>query len=295
MVYGSDSLVQLANKDRTLVDNDVVGYVYLLKLDRDLMLKAYYINVSALSTSIWRLTAQATLPGLSVTQPKRLYNSLKTEVPRRLIAAKFSDLFPLYANPKARAWWMRNLAPLDSKSSYLKNMLGGISRSCCIPMFIEHDAPLDAANVEFILQLHRLLGYPDDDNFYTRFATPVYLSKVVGTSLKAKASVLLTAPKHLRRRIALMNDATNSLTDCVRVAEATGCRVVVHASNFVEHDGGPLNLKHKLVKRAAKTTQNNAGSSSNLFIVTTESSSKRLSKIVTYYATLGSVVICSRS
>lgn len=293
MVYGSNEPVQLANKDRTIYERDVVSYVYPVKVDTELMLRAFYNNVATFSTSIWRLSSRSNVPWMPKDTAKALFGSVKTKVPRRLVATKFSVLFPLYnKSSKIQTWWQSNAPKVHKKGGgYLNSMIGGIGRSLCVSMFIEHDAPLAERDVEFILDFHRMLGYPDDENFYTRFATPVYLSNVVGKTLKDKAKVIATAPKHLRNRIALMNDEKHSLADCVRVAEAVGCRVALHVNNYVKHDGGSTSLKDKLVQRAVDTTRANKGSSGNLFVVLRGTTSKKLVKYIEHYAKIGSIVI----
>lgn len=297
MIYGSNELVQLASDDRKLVDYDLVDFIYPIKLDKDQMLRAYYHNLYAVSTSVWRLVSRGTVPWMKTPKPKPLFKDVKTAVPRRLLALAFSDILPLYNKPKAAIWWMKNLfrLPNGGGKKHLADMIGHPSRSCSVQLFIEYDTELDKTGVDFVLKLQAELGYPNDPNVWNAFSTPVYLSNVVGSSLKAKATTLMSAPKHLRRRFSIMNDEDYSLADCVKLAQVVGCRVALHATNFVKYNKGPMNLKHKLVEQAKNTCRSNKGSSPlGFYIVINESIPKRLAKIVPVYAKHGNVVIMSR-
>jgi hypothetical protein len=205
-----------------------------------------------------------------------------------------SDLLVFYGKEyQTTRWWQRNLNRINKrhKAEYLKQVIGDIGRSCHVRMVIEHDAPCGKEELDFMLAFSAMLGYPEDDNFHTSFAFPVYLSMILGKTLKDKAKTLSHVPKHLRKRFAIMNDSEFKLVDCVRVAEAVGCRVALHASNYVD-EGGPISLKHKLVERAKNTCRANKGSSPMGFtIFTNERIVKRLKRIIPAYAKHGDVVI----
>lgn len=295
MIYGSDLPVQLANKDRTLNERDVIDYIYPHKPNRDEMLRCFYNNVTVASTSVWRLVSRGAVPWLPADKPKPLFQDLNVKVPRRLIAMRMSDLLPCYSPsfPKAQVWWQHNLEKIDNRFNidYLNKQLGSISRSCCVRLFIEHDAYLDKAGVAFLLKFNKLLGYPDDKNFTTSFSIAVFLSNVEGTTLRDKATTLMSAPKHLRQRFAIMNDESHSLKECVKLADAIGCRVTLHSNNYVKYDGGPINLKHKLVEKAKRTCAIPGNSAMGFHVVVTDRKVGRLEKLIPAYSKIGDVVI----